>query len=128
MNWTAPLVTTCSQLVERVEQKLSTSRPSDVISDEEWNEIDSYLILMLIKIQAFFCKKHIIESLISFPSLTLFKILLLVILAVFDHKSMGHNLDMKGGKFLCKTWARTDCPHRAGQSLGPEIVVNIWKI
>ena len=52
----------------------------------------------------------------------------LVILAVFDHQSMGHNLDMKGGKFLCKTWTRTDCPQTAGQGLGLEIVVNIGRI
>ena len=53
---------------------------------------------------------------------------MLVILAVFDHQSMGHNLDMKGGKFLCKTWTRTDCAQRAGQGLGLEIVVNIGRI
>ena len=40
----------------------------------------------------------------------------LVILAVFDHQSMGHNLDMKGGKFLCKTWTRTDCPAQTART------------
>ena len=125
MNWTVPLVTTCSQLVERVGRKLSTSN-----SRLLW-KYKYFLFVGLSPLWSFFSLIKCIIFTIHWRQafeLNCMRCQVLVILAVFDHQSMGHNLDMKGGKFLCKTWTRTDCPQRAGHGLGLEIVVNIRSI
>ena len=78
MNWTAPLVTSCSQLVERVGQKLSTSNPDqdkisqaflDTTYDCHFNTQHSYNQNheMSIYFMCFLCFPEL-DSMKSFPA------------------------------------------------------------